>query len=108
MFLAPSAPQVFGPYDGDFDPFDDDEDAVVLITFGSFLSEKIILTFSTWPLRIRTPKPGHLSDGRPRARRRRLIASQAAGTWRKSLISCDVVTPSAAAVGAISQPDCSS
>lgn len=27
-------PQVFGPYDGDFDPFDDDEDAVVLITFG--------------------------------------------------------------------------
>lgn len=27
------SPRVFGPYDGDFDPFDDDEDAVVLITF---------------------------------------------------------------------------
>ncbi len=27
-------PHVFGPYDGDFDPFDDEEDAVVLITFG--------------------------------------------------------------------------
>ena len=34
MSPHPLTPQVFGPYDGDFDPFDDDEDAVVLITFG--------------------------------------------------------------------------
>lgn len=34
MLPAPRQPGVFGPYDGDFDPFDDDEDAVVLITFG--------------------------------------------------------------------------
>lgn len=34
MLTAPQKPGVFGPYDGDFDPFDDDEDAVVLITFG--------------------------------------------------------------------------
>jgi hypothetical protein len=34
MSFHPSAPNVFGPYDGDFDPFDDEEDAVVMITFG--------------------------------------------------------------------------
>lgn len=34
MPFSQSTPHVFGPYDGDFDPFDDDEDAVVLITFG--------------------------------------------------------------------------
>jgi hypothetical protein len=33
MQSHPDSPRVFGPYDGDFDPFDDDEDAVVLITF---------------------------------------------------------------------------
>jgi hypothetical protein len=34
MFPAPQKFGVFGPYDGDFDPFEDEEDAVVLITFG--------------------------------------------------------------------------
>jgi hypothetical protein len=34
MLHAPHNPHVFGPYDGDFDPFEDEEDAVVLITFG--------------------------------------------------------------------------
>jgi len=38
MFSAPRPtsvqPRDFGPWDGDFDSFDDDEDAVVLITFG--------------------------------------------------------------------------
>jgi hypothetical protein len=34
MFHPPESPNVFGPYDGDFDPFDEDEDAVVMITFG--------------------------------------------------------------------------
>jgi hypothetical protein len=33
MHFHSDSPRVFGPYDGDFDPFDDDEDAVVLITF---------------------------------------------------------------------------
>ena len=33
MNAHPESPHVFGPYDGDFDPFDDDEDAVVLVTF---------------------------------------------------------------------------
>ena len=33
MNAHPHSPRVFGPYDGDFDPFDDDEDAVVLVTF---------------------------------------------------------------------------
>ena len=27
-------PAVFGPFDGDFDPFDDDEDLGPLVTFG--------------------------------------------------------------------------
>ena len=27
-------PRVFGPYDGDFDPFDDEEDSAPLVTFG--------------------------------------------------------------------------
>jgi len=35
MLSAPHNPAVFGPYDGDFDPFDDEEDAVVMITFGA-------------------------------------------------------------------------
>ena len=34
MLSAPQEFGVFGPYDGDFDPFEDEEDAVVLITFG--------------------------------------------------------------------------
>jgi len=33
MHPRPAQPHFFGPYDDDFDPFDD-EDAVVLITFG--------------------------------------------------------------------------
>jgi hypothetical protein len=35
MLPATQMPGVFGPYDGDFDPFEDDEDTVVMITFGS-------------------------------------------------------------------------
>jgi hypothetical protein len=35
MLSAPHKFGVFGPYDGDFDPFEDEEDAVVLITFGT-------------------------------------------------------------------------
>lgn len=34
MNSVPARPQVFGPYDGDFDPFDEDDDTTVLITFG--------------------------------------------------------------------------
>lgn len=30
----PDNPGVFGPFDGDFDPFDEDDDFGVLITFG--------------------------------------------------------------------------
>ena len=33
MNAHPQSPRVFGPYDGDFDPFDEDEDTVVLVTF---------------------------------------------------------------------------
>jgi len=33
MMTHPDSPQVFGPCDDDFDPFDDDEDTVVLVTF---------------------------------------------------------------------------
>ena len=34
MLSAPQEFGVFGPYDGDFDPFDDDDEIGVLITFG--------------------------------------------------------------------------
>ncbi len=31
---APHCPAVFGPFDGDFDPFDDEDDLGPLVTFG--------------------------------------------------------------------------
>ena len=34
MPVLPRPPAVFGPFDGDFDPFDDDEDLGPLVTFG--------------------------------------------------------------------------
>jgi len=34
MPAHPRNPAVFGPFDGDFDPFDEDDDFGVLITFG--------------------------------------------------------------------------
>ncbi len=35
MFSRPAIQHVYGPFDGDFDPFEDDEDLAVLITFGA-------------------------------------------------------------------------
>jgi len=34
MSVSPRAVNVFGPFDGDFDPFEDDEDLGPLVTFG--------------------------------------------------------------------------
>lgn len=34
MMFTATKPRDFGPWDGDFDSFDDDEDAVVMVTFG--------------------------------------------------------------------------
>ena len=34
MHHASRQPAVFGPFDGDFDPFEDEEEFGVLITFG--------------------------------------------------------------------------
>lgn len=34
MRAHPRNPAVFGPFDGDFDPFDEDDEFGVLITFG--------------------------------------------------------------------------
>ncbi len=34
MHHASRPPAVFGPFDGDFDPFEDEEEFGVLITFG--------------------------------------------------------------------------
>jgi len=45
----------------------------------------------------------HRSGGRPRARRSRLSCTHAAGTRRKSLSSCEVLTWSAAAAAATSK-----
>ena len=33
MPAPPRPPAVFGPFDGDFDPFDDEEDSAPLVTF---------------------------------------------------------------------------
>jgi hypothetical protein len=35
MPAHPKNPAVFGPFDGDFDPFDEDDEFGVLITFGA-------------------------------------------------------------------------
>jgi len=34
MPATPPRPAVFGPFDGDFDPFEEDEDLGVLVEFG--------------------------------------------------------------------------
>jgi hypothetical protein len=41
MPAHPKNPAVFGPFDGDFDPFDDDDEFGVLITFGRQKSKAI-------------------------------------------------------------------
>ena len=33
MCSAPRRPAVFGPFDGDFDPFEDDDDCCMLVEF---------------------------------------------------------------------------
>jgi hypothetical protein len=57
MHNHPGIPGVFGPFDGDFDPFDEDDDFGVLITFGRETSRR---------LRSRTPSgcPGRGSRRR--------------------------------------------
>jgi hypothetical protein len=44
-------PQVFGPFDGDFDPFDEEEDVGVVITFGRRVGGTVaIVSWAVWAL----------------------------------------------------------